>query len=69
MGQTRIHLPEVEGLGTFLELEVVLGPGQGEHEGAMIAAELMAQLGIRKGDLIEVAYIDLLEGQESARPS
>jgi predicted adenylyl cyclase CyaB len=47
MGQTRIHLPEVEGLGTFLELEVVLGPGQGEHEGAMIAAELMAQLGIK----------------------
>jgi predicted adenylyl cyclase CyaB len=69
VGQTRIHLDEVEHLGTFLELEVVLGPGQGEHEGAMIAAELMAQLGIKKGDLIEVAYIDLLEGQESATPS
>jgi predicted adenylyl cyclase CyaB len=69
MGQTRIHLDEVEGLGTFLELEVVLGPGQGEHEGATISAELMAQLGIRKADLVEVAYIDLLESQGSARPN
>jgi adenylate cyclase class IV len=48
---------------------VVLGPGQSEEEGAMIAAELMARLGIKKADLIEVAYIDLLERQESAKPN
>jgi predicted adenylyl cyclase CyaB len=69
VGQTRIHLDEVEDLGTFLELEVVLGPDQIQEEGARIAAELMAQLGISSSDLIEVAYIDLLEGQESARPN
>ena len=61
VGQTRIHLDEVEGLGTFLELEVVLGPGQSEEQGGTIAAELTAQLGIKEADLVEVAYIDLLE--------
>jgi predicted adenylyl cyclase CyaB len=61
VGQTRIHLDKVESLGTFLELEVVLTPGQSE-EGATIAAELMAQLGIPESDLVEVAYIDLIEG-------
>jgi len=62
VGQTRIHLDEVEGLGSFLELEVVLSPGQSEEQGATIAAELMAQLGIEESDLVEVAYIDLLDG-------
>jgi predicted adenylyl cyclase CyaB len=62
VGQTRIHLDEVEGLGTFLELEVVLNPGQSDEKGAVIAAELTAQLGIPESDLVEVAYIDLLEG-------
>jgi predicted adenylyl cyclase CyaB len=62
VGQTRIHLDEVEGLGPFLELEVILSPGQSEEKGATIAAELMAQLGIEESDLVEVAYIDLLEG-------
>jgi predicted adenylyl cyclase CyaB len=67
VGQTRIHLDEVEDLGAFLELEVVLGPDQSEEESAMIATELMAQLGISSSDLIDVAYIDLLEGQRAAR--
>jgi len=62
VNQTRIHLDEVEGLGSFVELEVVLSPGQSEEKGARIAAELMAQLGIEESDLVKVAYIDLLEG-------
>ena len=37
VGNTRIHLDEVEGLGSFLELEVMLGPGQSEEEGQAIA--------------------------------
>ena len=46
VGQTRIHLDEVVGLGSFVELEVVLHDGQPESEGHRIAAELMARLGI-----------------------
>ena len=61
VGNTRIHLDEVEGLGAFVELEVVLGPGQSEEEGQAVADELMAKLGIEESDLIEGAYIDLLE--------
>ena len=62
VGNTRIHLDQVEGLGPFMELEVVLGPGQSDAEGQAIATELMETLGIAETDLIEVAYIDLLEG-------
>ncbi len=60
-GQTRIHLDDVEGLGRFMELEVVLREGQSDAEGRAIAEELMTRLGVRKEDLIEGAYMDLLE--------
>jgi predicted adenylyl cyclase CyaB len=62
VGQTRVHLDSVEGLGTFMELEVVMRPGQEDAAGQAIAAELMRKLGIAESDLIDVAYIDLLEG-------
>ena len=65
VGETRIHLDEVEGLGSFMELEVVLSSGQSEDEGQAIAAELMAQLGIEETDLVEGAYIDLLQRPDS----
>jgi predicted adenylyl cyclase CyaB len=61
IGQTRIHLDDVTGLGHFLELEVVLRPDQSEADGEIIARDLMAKLNIREQDLIEGAYIDLLE--------
>jgi predicted adenylyl cyclase CyaB len=60
-GQTRIHLDDVEGLGQFMELEVVLQEGQSEAEGQAIAEELMTRLGVQKEDLLEGAYMDLLE--------
>ena len=62
-GQTRIHLDQVEGLGHFLELEVVLREGQSDAEGQAIAEDLMRRLGVRGGALIEGAYMDLLEGK------
>jgi adenylate cyclase class IV len=59
VGQTRIHLDRVDGLGDFVELEVVLRPGQSTAEGHAIAAGLMRQLGIQEDDLVAGAYLDL----------
>jgi predicted adenylyl cyclase CyaB len=64
-GQTRIHLDEVEGLGDFMELEVVLQPGQSDEEGQAIASDLMKKLGVRDEDLIQGAYMDLLDHGEN----
>jgi predicted adenylyl cyclase CyaB len=61
VGQTRVHLDDVEGLGQFLELEVVMQEGQSDAEGQAIAEELMARLGVEWSDLLEGAYMDLLE--------
>ena len=60
-GQTRIHLDDVEGLGQFMELEVVLEEGQEDADGQKVAEELMSALGVESGDLIDGAYMDLLE--------
>jgi predicted adenylyl cyclase CyaB len=60
IGQTRVHIDQVEGLGDFLELEVVLRPDQSEDEGKHIAEELLTELGIEKNQLIAEAYVDLL---------
>ena len=61
-GQTRIHLDDVEGLGHFMELEVVLRPDQSDADGQAIAADLMAKLGVEQADLLEGAYMDLQQG-------
>jgi len=61
VGQTRIHLDKVEGLGHFMELEVVMQVGQSEAEGQSIAEDLMRRLGIREDALLDGAYMDLLE--------
>lgn len=61
-GQTRIHLDDVQGLGQFIELEVVLRPGQTDADGQAVAADLMAKLGVEESDLLDGAYMDLLEG-------
>ena len=61
VGDTRIHLDQVEGLGEFVELEAVLGPEQTEQQGRAMVDELMQTLGIGEADLVDVAYIDLLD--------
>ena len=58
---TRIHLDQVEGLGVFMELEVVLADGQTVEDGQAIAQELMVKLGVGQEDLIQGAYMDMLE--------
>ena len=59
-GRTRIHLDRVEGLGDFMELEVVLGEDEAPEHGLAEAQQLMARLGIESDALIEGAYLDLL---------
>lgn len=67
VGQTRVHLDRVDGLGDFLELEVVLRPDQAVEDGVRIAGELLGRLGIAEGDLVAGAYLDLLRaGREGA---
>ena len=61
VGQTRVHLDDVEGLGQFMELEVVMRDDQSDVAGQAIANALMKKLGIEPTDLIEGAYMDLLE--------
>lgn len=57
---TRIHLDEVESLGTFIEFEVVLEPKQTIEEGTVIAEKLMRIFKISQEDLLEGAYMDQL---------
>jgi predicted adenylyl cyclase CyaB len=63
VGQTRLHLDDVEGLGQFLELEVVMRADQSDADGQAVAHELMRKLGIESSDLIEGAYMDLIESR------
>jgi len=61
VGQTRIHLDDVEGLGHFMELEVVMREGQSDAQGQAIATDLMRALGVDEECLLEGAYMDLIE--------
>jgi predicted adenylyl cyclase CyaB len=59
--KTRIHLDEVEGLGHFMELEVVLSDGETVAKGIETAHRVMQQLGVSDQDLVDRAYVDLLK--------
>ncbi|XP_066175678.1 uncharacterized protein [Sylvia atricapilla] len=63
LGQTRLHLDRVQGLGDFLELEVVLRPEQSVEDGQRVAQELLRELGVGEQDLVCGAYLDLLLAQ------
>lgn len=65
-GRTRIHLDRVEGLGEFLELEVVLRDGESADAGYEEARTLMSSLGVAPTQLVPGAYLDLLAGTARA---
>jgi adenylate cyclase class IV len=58
--RTRIHLDNVEGLGMFIELEVVLAEAESLQDGEAVAGSLMKQLGIGEDQLVTGAYLDLI---------
>ena len=59
-GATRIHLDRVEGLGDFMELEVVLADGQTDAEGSATAEARMVALGLGKAQRLAGSYLDLM---------
>jgi len=68
-GRTRIHLDAVQGLGNFVELEVVLREGESADDGVREAKALMEALSIGGSQLIEGAYVDLLHTATPALPA
>ena len=58
-GRTRVHLDEVEGLGRFLELEVMLRDGEDPAAGDAEARSLLETLGVPDSALLSGAYADL----------
>jgi len=61
----RIHLDDVRGLGRFIELEAVMEDETPEQEAQEKVHYLMQLLNISDGDLVDTAYIDLLETEQS----
>jgi adenylate cyclase class 2 len=56
----RIHLDTIDGLGTFVEFEAVLGPGLDPETAADLLGTLQQTLRIDEHDRIATAYADLL---------
>ena len=68
VGQTRIHFDDVDDLGYFIELEVVLNEGQTVDEAELVAEFFKRKLGIRDEDLISSAYLDLINNNGQDAP-
>jgi predicted adenylyl cyclase CyaB len=66
IGNTRVHLDEVEHLGTYMELEVVLSAGELPKDGKETARKLMDELHIDPSDLVRGAYVDLINATKKA---
>jgi len=61
-GNVKIHLDQVETLGSFLEIEVLGHQGLDSVESLRsICEEYMERLDVKPGDLVQAAYVDLLE--------
>jgi adenylate cyclase class IV len=56
----RIHLDQVEGLGSFVEFEAVITPGESEAVGHKRLAVLCRTMAITPADYCDASYADLL---------
>jgi len=59
VGRSRLHLDRVEGLGDFVEIEVVLADGESEAEGRVVAEGLLEALGLCAAARVTTAYAEL----------
>jgi adenylate cyclase, class 2 len=59
LDNVRIHLDEVEGLGSFVEFEVQVAPGRDIAGCHAQARALLGTLGIKETDLLPGSYADL----------
>jgi predicted adenylyl cyclase CyaB len=68
LGNVKFHLDRVDGLGDFIEIEILGKRGVDSVESLReVCDDYMRKLGILEDDLVEVAYADLLDsGGESA---
>jgi predicted adenylyl cyclase CyaB len=57
----RIHLDQVQGLGNFLEIEVVLSDDDQEAAGESLMRELMELFSIDPDSLLGCSYCDLMD--------
>jgi adenylate cyclase class IV len=57
---TRIHLDNVEGLGTFLEIEVPVKAGEDEALAKQRLDDLIRGLGFDWGDCVRASYLELV---------
>lgn len=64
----RIHLDEVDGLGTFIELEAVISSTVDEHDSPARLAHLCNLLHITPEETIGESYADLLRSDPSSFP-
>jgi adenylate cyclase class IV len=55
-------------LGHFVELEVVLFDGESLEAGTSVARNIMAILGIAQTQLVEGAYVDMLNRRLAVQP-
>lgn len=61
LGNVRIHLDTVDGLGSFLEFEAMVSPRQNEAECQKEVTRLRKELSPALGEAIAVGYADMLE--------
>ena len=58
----RIHLDQVERLGSFIELESVMGEVLTEPEAESLVKQLMIEFSIKPKDLVKGSYCDMMMG-------
>jgi adenylate cyclase class 2 len=60
IASTKFHLDWIEGLGTFIEIEVIASPGDSHEEAKALCEHYMRYLHISSEDLCTGSYSDML---------